>query len=59
MVFVKVVLVRIWTFQGANEAVRAAITVDFALTGLRKTFSAPFDIVLDEVFSLTLIETIS
>ena len=34
MVFVKVVLMRIWTFQGANEAVHAAITVDFALTGL-------------------------
>jgi hypothetical protein len=50
--------VRIRTFQRADEAEHTAITVDSALAGLRKTFSAPFDVVLDEVFSLTFIETI-
>ena len=57
-VFVQVVLVRVWTFQGANEAVRAAIFFDYALTTLRKTLSAPFDVELDEVLSLIFIETI-
>ena len=58
IVFVQVVLVRVRTFQGADEAEHAAITVDSALAGLRKTLSAPFDVVLDEVFSLTFIETV-
>jgi hypothetical protein len=33
-VFVQVVLMRIWTFQGAKEAVRAAISFESALTTL-------------------------
>ena len=49
---------RIRTFQGADEAEHTAITVDSALTGLRKTFSAPIDVVLDEILSLTFIETV-
>ena len=58
MVFVKVVLMRIWTFQGTNEAVRATISFESALTTLRKTLSASFDVEHGEVVSLISIETI-
>ena len=58
MVFVKVVLMRIWTFQGAKEAVRATISFESALTRLRKTLSAPFDVEHGEVVSFISIETI-
>jgi hypothetical protein len=58
MVFVQVVLMRIWTFQGAKEAIRAAISFESALTRLRKTLSGSFDVEHGEVVSLISIETI-
>ena len=57
-VFVQVVLMRIWTFQGAKEAVRATISFESALTRLRKTLSASFDVEHGEVVSFISIETI-
>jgi hypothetical protein len=57
-VFVQVVLMRIWTFQGAKEAVRAAISFESALTTLRKTLSASFDVEHGKVVSFISIETI-
>jgi len=57
-VFVQVILMRVWTFQGANEAVRAAISFESALTTLRKTLSGSFDVEHGEVVSFISIETI-